>query len=162
MLVKTWLSSVCMVGLDLSVFSGIFPGSFDGTESTCSAGELGSSLDQEDPLEKGMATESSILACRIPWTEEAGGLQSMWSQTVRHVWRVNTLTFQSCLHWLCLDKTACFLQWKYWSLTMFCVHEDVETWVGTGHSLHPGKLCACVWMSVLRGLGSGPEVGFSG
>ena len=74
-----------MVGLDLSVFSGIFPGSFDGTESTCSAGELGSSLDQEDPLEKGMATESSILACRIPWTEEAGGLQSMWSQTVRHV-----------------------------------------------------------------------------
>ena len=70
-----------MVGLDLSVFSGIFPGSFDGTESTCSAGELGSSLDQEDPLEKGMATESSILACRIPRTEEAGGLQFMWSQS---------------------------------------------------------------------------------
>ena len=38
------------------------------------------SLGQEDPLEKGMATHSSILAWRIPWTEEAGGLQSMGSQ----------------------------------------------------------------------------------
>ena len=35
------------------------------------------SLDWEDPLEKGMATHSSILAWRIPWTEELGGLQSM-------------------------------------------------------------------------------------
>ena len=35
------------------------------------------SLDQEDPLEKEMATHSSIVAWRIPWTEEAGGLQSM-------------------------------------------------------------------------------------
>ena len=38
------------------------------------------SLDWEDPLEKGMATHSSILACEIPWTEEASGLQSMGSQ----------------------------------------------------------------------------------
>jgi len=37
------------------------------------------SLDREDPLEEGMATHSSILACRIPWTEEPGGLQSMGS-----------------------------------------------------------------------------------
>ena len=35
------------------------------------------SLSQEDPLEKGMSTHSSILAWRIPWTEEPGGLQSM-------------------------------------------------------------------------------------
>ena len=41
-------------------------------------------LGQEDPLEGGMATHSSILAWRIPWTEEPGGLQSMWSQRVRH------------------------------------------------------------------------------
>ena len=40
-----------------------------------------SSLGQEDPLEKGMATHSSILAWRIPWTEEPGGLQSMDSQS---------------------------------------------------------------------------------
>ena len=37
------------------------------------------SLGQEDPLEEGMATHSSTLACRIPWTEEPGGLQSMGS-----------------------------------------------------------------------------------
>ena len=42
------------------------------------------SLDWEDPLEKGMATHSGILAWRIPWTEEPGGLQSMGSQGVRH------------------------------------------------------------------------------
>ena len=38
------------------------------------------SLGQEDPLEKGMATHSSVLASRSPWTEEPGGLQSMGSQ----------------------------------------------------------------------------------
>ena len=42
------------------------------------------SLGQEDPLEKGMATHSSILACRIPWTEEPGWLQSMGLQIVGH------------------------------------------------------------------------------
>ena len=42
------------------------------------------SLGQEDPLEEGMATHSSILAWSIPWTEEPGGLQSMGSQRVRH------------------------------------------------------------------------------
>ena len=42
------------------------------------------SLGQEDPLEKGMATNSSILAWRIPWTEETGRLLSMGSQRVRH------------------------------------------------------------------------------
>ena len=42
------------------------------------------SLGQEDPLEKGMATHSSILALRSPWTEEPGRLQSMGLQRVRH------------------------------------------------------------------------------
>ena len=41
-------------------------------------------LGWEDPLEKGMATDSSILAWRIPWTEETGRLQSMGSQRVGH------------------------------------------------------------------------------
>ena len=44
------------------------------------------SLGREDPLEKEMATRSSILAWRIPWTEEPGGLQSMGSQKVGHDW----------------------------------------------------------------------------
>ena len=42
------------------------------------------SLGLEDPLEKEMTTHSSILAWRIPWTEEPGGLQSTGSQRVRH------------------------------------------------------------------------------
>ena len=42
------------------------------------------SLGQEDLLEKEMATHSSILAWKIPWTEESGRLQSMGSQRVRH------------------------------------------------------------------------------
>ena len=42
------------------------------------------SLDQEDPLEEGMATHFGILAWRIPWTEEPGGLQSIGSQRVGH------------------------------------------------------------------------------
>ena len=42
------------------------------------------SLDWEDPLETGMATHSSILVWRIPWTEEPGGLQSTGSQGVGH------------------------------------------------------------------------------
>ena len=42
------------------------------------------SLGQEDPLEKGLETHSIILAWRIPWTEEPGGLQSMESQRVGH------------------------------------------------------------------------------
>ena len=44
------------------------------------------SLGWEDPLEEGMATHSSILAWRIPWTQEPGGLQSMGSQKVGHSW----------------------------------------------------------------------------
>ena len=44
------------------------------------------SLGQEDPLEKEMATDSSIHAWKIPWTEEPGGLQSMGSQRIGHDW----------------------------------------------------------------------------
>ena len=52
------------------------------------------SLSQEDLLEKEMATHSSILAQKIPWTEEPGGLQSMGSQRVGHDW-VTSLHFTS-------------------------------------------------------------------
>ena len=47
--------------------------------------ETGSVPTQEDPLKEGMATHSSVLAWRIPWTEEPGRLQSMGSQRVRHL-----------------------------------------------------------------------------
>ena len=52
-------------------------------------------LGGEDPLEKGMATYSSILAWRIPWTGKPGGLQSMGSQRVRHDWMTNVFTFKT-------------------------------------------------------------------
>ena len=48
------------------------------------AGDLGTIPGSEDLLEKGMATHSSVLAWRIPWTEEPGGLQSMGLQGVGH------------------------------------------------------------------------------
>ena len=51
------------------------------------------SLGQEDPLEKEMATHSSILAERIPWTEGTGRLQSMGSQRVRYNLMTITFTF---------------------------------------------------------------------
>ena len=56
------------------------------------------SLGREDPLEEEMATQSSILAWRIQWTEEPGGLQSMGSQRVRHGWSDLALThaYLSC------------------------------------------------------------------
>ena len=53
------------------------------------------SLGQEDPLEKGMATHSSTLAWRIPWTEEPGGLHSMGLQRAGHDWATNTQEAQS-------------------------------------------------------------------
>ena len=55
-----------------------FLGGLESKESTCNAGDLGSFPGQEDPLEKRMATHSSILAWRIPWTEEPGGLHGPW------------------------------------------------------------------------------------
>ena len=56
------------------------------------------SLGWEDTLGKEMATHSSILAWRIPWMEEPGGLPSMGSQRVRHNWVTNTFTFTICTH----------------------------------------------------------------
>ena len=58
----------------------------------------------EDPLGKGIATHSSTLAWRIPWTEEPGGLQSMGSQRVGHDWKPSmqakcTLTAEALLRW---------------------------------------------------------------
>ena len=61
-----------------------FPDGSDSEESACNAGDSGLIPGQEDPLERGMETHSSILAWRIPWTEEPGGLRSMGSQRDGH------------------------------------------------------------------------------
>ena len=76
------------------------------------------SLGWEDPLEEAMATHSSILAWRIPWTEEPGGLQSMGSQRVRHSWATfflrnyhlsifNTISAITAIYWMsikCINR----------------------------------------------------------
>ena len=54
------------------------------------------SLGWEDPLEKEMATHSSVLALEIPWAEEPGGLQSMRLQRVRYDWATSPSVFISC------------------------------------------------------------------
>ena len=58
-----------------------FPGGSESKEFACNVGDLGLIPRSGKSLEKGMATHSSILAWRIPWTEEPGGLQSMRSQS---------------------------------------------------------------------------------
>ena len=58
-----------------------FLGSSSGKESTCNVGDLGLIPGLGRSLEEGVATHSSILAWRIPWTEEPGGLQSMGSRS---------------------------------------------------------------------------------
>ena len=70
-----------------------------GKESACNKGDPGSIPGQEDPLEKGMATHSSILAWKIPWTEEPGGLQSMGSQRVGR--DLVTKTHMQCMYGFC-------------------------------------------------------------
>ena len=61
-----------------------FPHGSESKASACNVGDPGSIPGWEDPLEKEMATNSSILAWRIPWTEEPGRLQSMGLQRVEH------------------------------------------------------------------------------
>ena len=74
--------------IDVCICSG-FSGDSEGKELACNAGNLCSILGR-DYLEKEMATHSNILAWRIPWTEETGGLQSMRSQRIRHDWVINS------------------------------------------------------------------------
>ena len=70
-----------------------FPGGSVVKNLPASAGDTGSIPGQEDPLEKEMATHSSTLSWRSPWTEEPGGQQSMGSQRVGH----NLATKHTCI-----------------------------------------------------------------
>ena len=70
-----------------------FPGGSVSKESACDAGDLGSVLGQEDPIEKEMTTHFSILAWESPWTKEPGRLQSMRSQE-------SDMTQHQNHHWL--------------------------------------------------------------
>ena len=101
------------------------------------------SLGRDDPLEKGMATHSSILAWRIPWTEEPGRLKSMGSQRVGHDWACIL-----CMHFIKLTNilfvldlvynyinayTHCYLKQLYLHLVpsktgFHWDHQKIATW----------------------------------
>ena len=68
----------------ITMSSWDFPSGSDGKESACITRKLSSILGQEDTTEMGMASHSSILVWRNPWTEKSGRLQSLGSQRVRH------------------------------------------------------------------------------
>ena len=70
------------------------------------------SLGQEDPLEEGMATKSSILLWRIPWTEEPGGLQSMGSRRVGHDWSALALHNPGNSHCICSCSSQLTNPWE--------------------------------------------------
>ena len=87
------------------------------------------SLGQEDPLEEGMATHSSILAWRIPWTQEPGGLQSTGPQRVGHDWSdwAHTHTRYTCVyslfHYRVLQDSECrFLCWTVGTCCLSVLH----------------------------------------
>ena len=78
---------ICKIFLDLCAKRMSFPGGTNSKEPACQCSRHETrvlSLDWEGILEEGMATHSSILAWRIPWIEEPGGLQSITLQRVRH------------------------------------------------------------------------------
>ena len=91
---KRW---VTRLSLELCFLSGLFLVAQRVKNLPAIQETWGQFLGQEDSLEKGMATHSSILAWRIPWTEEPGGLQYMGSQRVRHDWVTNIFVYQSII-----------------------------------------------------------------
>ena len=78
------------------------------------------SLGWEDPLKKGMATHSSILACRIPWTEEPARLQSIESQKVRHDFYSLHLFYSPALRTMTTGKTIALTIWTFVSRECLC------------------------------------------
>ena len=77
------------------------------------------SLGREDPLGKEMATHSSILAWRIPWTEKPDGLQPMVLQRVGHCWAINTFRFCHVLFG-CWYQVYPNVNQEVWFLFLFC------------------------------------------
>ena len=114
------------------------------------------SLGWEDPLEKEMATHSSILAWRIPWTEEPGRLQSTGSQRVRHNWATSLSLSLSVS--ISGRETSTILQWlthspgtwtrclqhiciKLWLFVYFPQSQTrLRDWAHTTSSLYTGPL----------------------
>ena len=115
-----------------------FPGCSDSKVSAWNAGDLGSILGQEDPLDKEMATHSSTLAWKIPWTEEADRLQTMGSQRVRPDWVTSLSSFLSAF-----SKSSLNI-WKLLIPVLLKPHlENFEHYFG---SVWDKGYCAIVWI----------------
>ena len=95
------------------------------------------SLDQEDPLEKGMATHSSSFAWRIPWTEEPSRLQSVGSQRVRHDFPTKQQQNPALEE---LTFTGFMNVGKYWSIAGF----------GRTFKDHSTLICLVYWKTMWR------------
>ena len=93
-------------------------------------------LGQEYPLEKGMATHSSVLAWRIPWTEEPGRVQSMGLQRVGHDWATNTFTF-FCLNSFTFFFPFIFISWRLITLQYCSGFCHTVTWISHGFTCIP-------------------------
>ena len=110
-------------------------GGLDGKESACNTGDPGSI--PGSGRSPGVRSHSSILAWRIPWTEEPGGLQSMGSQRVEHDWVTKNLTD---LGFRVSIWTGRF--WGYWDgMNIFFMWEGYELWVARGRMLWSQSLC---------------------
>ena len=103
------------------------------------------SLGREDPVEKGLVTHASVLAWRIPWTEELGRLQSMGSQRFRHDWATHTFThiFRVALaKWIsCEWSESCSVMSDSW-----WPHGLYSPWDSPGQNTEVGSL------SLLQGI----------
>ena len=100
------------------------------------------SLGQEDPLEKKMATHSSILAWRIPWMEEPGGLQSMESQRFGHNWATSLPHRISAISHLWKIVIVLFLLSNFDAFHLYLV------WLlqqGVPFLILPNSLCFHIW-----------------
>ena len=131
-----------------------FPGGSAGKESACQCRRrkrrrFVPSLDREDPLEKEMVIHSSVLAWKVPWTEESGGLQSLGSQNVRHdwlpthtgtksLWPSISILYQTPASFH-LGSSSLTLLWSPWLLSFPFQVQPTDT---SHHRYpHPGLLC---------------------
>ena len=99
------------------------------------------SLDQDDPLEKEMATHSSILAWETPWTEELGGLYSMGSHRVGH----DLVTEHACTHVHCITNICLISETLYLS-SAFVQFPPTPPLPSGNHKPHLFLYeCVCFW-----------------
>ena len=114
------------------------------------------SLGQEDPLEQGMATHSSILAWRILWTEEPGGLQSMGSKRVIHDW--SNLAHKALSIGPIVSggarnqglRAGSELCPSHWSLELYTWPLNLEMWLVLTEMRGKSKMHISSWLSVKK------------